>query len=126
MVRGEEVLIEVLNALQKCTARILDSGFRIAEPRTQTVERTPASLTIRSMILIRAEGNASYLTSPPLEHLRPSPMASRADAERPSTVRRYFSAMGRSAGWMRSHQRQIDSCISASVFSPETRASINR
>src|SRR5579863_9827264 len=62
----------------------------------------------------------------PTEVSRASPMASKADDERPSTISRYFWAIGRSAGWIRAHQRRTDSCTSASLFSPTTRESINR
>src|SRR5437762_8752593 len=54
---------------------------------------------------------------------RPSPMAPRVALERDSTIARYFSATGRSAGWISIHQRRMDSRTSLSVFEPSTMAS---
>src|SRR5579885_3099662 len=55
----------------------------------------------------------------------PSRIACRLAFDRLRTIERYFSATARSSGRTIFHQRRMDSCTSASFFSPSTRASIN-
>src|SRR5216684_2165911 len=86
----------------------------------QIAVRTVVSFTILSTSLSLFEGRDEYIGSELQE--RPSPIASKAEDERSSTARRYFWATCRSAGWIKSHQRRIDSCTSASDFSPTTSA----
>src|SRR5579859_870916 len=84
----------------------------------------------RSTRRILLDGNVSVtcggVSSQPPTDSSSAPIASSAELERPSTINRYFCAMGRSAGWIKVHHRRTDSCISASLFSPTTRASIRR